>query len=1453
MLMVSVGLVKAAVEITVPKGETLKITISGVTTPGPVVSINGTAQYTFSADGYWTVAKDDENPQTVSIANTFGGLKLEGKATALTVNNNGLETLEVSNLGLTSLELTSATGLNKVDISNNKELAAITGSGSFSSAEEINASNCGFTTWPNAFNATTTLKKLDLSNNALSSELNFTSFSALEELNVANNELQNDELTVPSTLKKLDVSGNSLRYVTGVTKDMDVTFGTQTYTAPSAFTADANKGLDFKDLNIRFDEPTEGDVTWEQVEATWTPAHGQKRSGDAAASTYYFYDSKGVYQQGTYDVTLTYGEAKIEIKDIKITPAKFNLDIVDPTNIKVTNQSGTEIKDNSQVIQGDIILVALSDEAKKNGLDLDSFVATALTEQTDKSDKDHKAFRVEGYWDASQDKEINPSIEAKLKDAMVDVTFKKNVDGTNNSIVAVAQKGNQTISLTPGETKKVPYGSKITVTFKAEPGYKTSILIDGTDKSADIKPVEGSTNEYVYVIEELAKTDLAITTNITKTNTVAITLKLEGEARNISDHVFAPNSIITIDGKEFKATNGKTNNIGVKGFTVGKEVQLHFALTRNAVFGGDVWKDNPITIESITYGSQKVDWQMKEVSNSLGTGNEANQPAREYTATFKVQEVDQTLVIRTKKNVVVDIIPTPDNASAGSKEQKHAYDGKEHPFAYKTNPAEYAKEVKVEYTSADGVKLNTGAPTEAGTYQVKYWMDATESHQRVLSNSEWKVVIEKAQPTVATKPKVEVNADGEYVITGGVAKGINGETLYGKWEVLDSNGNPVQKASKTDAHTVEVRFTVLVESSKAVDSNYKTATVSTSTGTVDECAVKYENIPDGITVTIYNGDLKLGQNDKVPEGAKVKVEVYVPDNYDITKVELKQNGNHVNWTTQPDGNSRTIIYENIKITEGTVFSVNGTSAFDINKEFVITPNEDMTVMYTGTEPEFSDFIVLKADNNKVDIDKLTGVQYAYTQVSGSTEYAVTIPKNAGTYKVYVTIPYQGNKSSYKEYKALENAYVGTLEITKVKTKITVLPRPTLIPKGQDLSQSNLIGGTAKALNEKGKEIDMTVAGTFDWYEYTGIPKDGEPYKVVFWPEESDNYDYAIADVYVTVSDKNLITIKDPGAQVGSIIVTNAKTGERFYGEEEIIEGTILRFQVTPASNFRFEQLLVNGSSWNPNEVYTVGNESVAISAVFSLIEPEVPDPEPSDPIIDEDSQYIVTVKKASTNNRGFILNKEGENGVYYEKAFEFTVNALDADLDKLVVTGATRVSKGKYRIESVTDNATVTVSLPNPTPIDVKVVTESKNAKGYLMGKVKAESYPLDGKCYYGDELVVVAYPESGVSFSYWKDNALNKDQMREIVVTKAMTIEAVFSGVPTGIEDIESASIYAGDGYIQVKNVANADLTIVSISGRIQARQSIEGDTQIRVPAGVYVVVLESGEDVKRVKVIVR
>ena len=115
----------------------------------------------------------------------------------------------------------------------------------------------------------------------------------------------------------------------------------------------------------------------------------------------------------------------------------------------------------------------------------------------------------------------------------------------------------------------------------------------------------------------------------------------------------------------------------------------------------------------------------------------------------------------------------------------------------------------------------------------------------------------------------------------------------------------------------------------------------------------------------------------------------------------------------------------------------------------------------------------------------------------------------------------------------------------------------------------------------------------------------------------------------------------------------------------------------------------------------------------------------------------------------------------------------------------------------------------------------------------------------------MVAYPESGVKFEKWSDGS--KDQVHDIVLTGDLKLTATFSGTPTGIEDIMAASIATGKGCVWVRGIANADVTIVSIAGRVQARQRISGDTRIDVPAGIYVVVLESGSDVKRVKVIVK
>lgn len=248
-----------------------------------------------------------------------------------------------------------------------------------------------------------------------------------------------------------------------------------------------------------------------------------------------------------------------------------------------------------------------------------------------------------------------------------------------------------------------------------------------------------------------------------------------------------------------------------------------------------------------------------------------------------------------------------------------------------------------------------------------------------------------------------------------------------------------------------------------------------------------------------------------------------------------------------------------------------------------------------------------------------------------------------------------------------------------------------------------------------------------------------------------------------------------------------------------------------------------------------------ITASFEVIEQEV---------IDPDSKYVVEV---SASGRGFIVDT-GEFSVPRGGSYNFAVEALAADMSKIVVKtsrGETLTPKnGVYTIEKVTENMRVDVSLPNPTEIKVEIPAEYENEGGYKIGSVQVEG-SADGKYYYGDVITVIAIPVDGTDFEKWSDGS--KEQVHEITLYKDTSLKASFSGVPTGIEDIESAAITTGHGFIMVKNVTEAKVTVVSISGRLQAQEEVSGDTRIDVPQGIYVVVLESGSDVKRVKVIVK
>lgn len=753
------------------------------------------------------------------------------------------------------------------------------------------------------------------------------------------------------------------------------------------------------------------------------------------------------------------------------------------------------------------------------------------------------------------------------------------------------------------------------------------------------------------------------------------------------------------------------------------------------------------------------------------------------------------------------------------------YDGLPHEVSYKTSPAGI-NGIKVTYIK-DGVSCN---PIDAGTYTVKFEREADENFKKLDASKTF--TINKVPLYITQLPTVTKNENGSFDIEGGEVRYIQGagyssEVVKGEFVFSDSNSDEVGNLIFTAANKSNFSLEAVASAQVAYGDKAKETVAVEVLNEAGNASliVKNENAVVGSTVvkgtnlsfTVLNEDLNLADKYHVYQVNDEGVNI----GNDLLETSFTDYANYTNLrfklTVEDKRNHLTL--DKLATTTYTCDYNNGQS---IEYSIEATFYNDLKVKETGAS--LSAGWNWTSDENNWTI--------TYYDKNGRE---IATPVNAGTYKVKAV---RKATSSYYEFETECTLVISKIDIPNAENLIP-LPTASRINKDTQLRYAYLSGATEIAgyytYNVPDVSITLSESGSF-------------PVKFVPYNTNYNEYEFKTnVDVYVT--DRALLSCSTSGY---GMIEIKDKAGNTYGYGSEILAGTELTVTATPFTDCELVSITKDGSSMSNPFTFVFGDKTVYIDATFKVKEVEVE--VPGEPEIDEDSQYTITLP---TSLVGAKLSKTGVYSVKRGGSFSFSVATLAADASKVVVKiGNVTIkpsSSGVYTLSDITSNYTVSVSLPNPTEIKLNVPTEYKNKGGYLMGRVQVQGPRSSGKFYYNDEVTLIAFPESGVKFAGWTGDVAGLTQVKEIVLTKDLTVKATFSGTPTGIEDIMAASITTGRGYVWVRGIANADVTIVSISGRVQARQRISGDTQINVPAGIYVVVLESGSDVKRTKVIVK
>lgn len=1367
------------------------------------------------------------------VAVTGGTAELNSTKTTVTIKSGETGTISINTAQASTMTVSgnvkelshtsTASSLTSITCSGNS--LATLGLQNANGLKTLNASDNKISSSSLSLPTATTLTSIDLSKNALTGTLNVMAYTGLTSLNVSDNQLEGVTVaTAQTALKTLNVSGNKIKTISNLPTGLTPTYGTQTLTAGStgipANTPRVVSAVVATLLSTTVTADQISSITWKKLDGTEYKEDNTAHSLGTPSDAYYFYDNTGLFVDGTYRCEVTFNDKHATYKGrtfyfdgLVVSPAEVELQAtsvtgVQPGNVTV-NTSFNLATSPLKVTQGETVTLSVAnaevgyDAEKTEWKDLKGLVALggASAPYVGKTYQ----FKVAAKYNASTKETEEPRLAVAVPGYSHVVKF-ENMKQEGGEFSVMKKVGTEEKTLNSGDA--VLYDEELIISVKANLGYTPTLLVN---------------NKKVDLVKE---SDVA-TNVVNYTASISVSGSEYQNANEIPISVsFAPEDLLLtarVDGNipaDFEKLGylfdnqiilRQKNSVDTE-YNINKD-NASFGVKPNTQYEVTFYLMDYHRLQNITINGGEL--VTKTANYMPGSSKMA------YTVVFNVAKsnVEISITTREQKKLSVAVI---DNTGSG---QVQVYDGSKKPVLITTTPANLGSLLKIKYTNttAGSVEMGEGVvPTEVGSYQVDFSILDPDGDYYLDGSTTGTYNIAKADLVIEILPTVTVTSDAKYAITGGKVT-FNGKEVDGKWSV---DPTAPSGSNLTETHTVNVTFTP--HSSVAANFNEAKAQVIVKVGNTELTTyqVKVISVPSGYSLKWYNGQKEVNiSSEKFPAETELTAVLTYPAGTKDVALEKTNTAQQSVLGLPVESAGKKVYSLTVKAdTELKIVAGLGTK-YTVKFEKQITK-------YSGVPQEYNVKHVTIADVN--------GQPVKFADVNAVISYKdIDQPKDAGTYTVIVTIPADEAKG-YVETVASEAVFT----IEKIDPVILTMPKSTLLAKGQKLEMSELVSGASN------------IPGKFEWVDPTETFSTAGQYKedIKFTPADEylKNYnvlypkaaDGTSLQVAVEVSAIQILTFVQPVE--GSILVAN-QDGKYLETGSAISKGDVLTVTVVPKENFKLKSILVNGAS--SGNVITVGESSIAIEATF-----EVDVPEPEEPEIDPNSQYAVTVTKSL---RGAVINKPGVNAVKKDQPFSFTVTTLPADASKIKVTAGGSVitpsSTGVYTIEKVTSNMTVDVSFTStPTALTIDVPREYKNKGGYLVGRVQVEG-PSDGKCYYNDEITLVAFPESGVKFTRWTGDKISSEQVLTVVLTGNLKMEANFSGTPTGIEDIMAASIATGKGCVWVRGIANADVTIVSIAGRVQARQRISGDTRIDVPAGIYVVVLESGSDVKRVKVIVK